>query len=95
MSVLTEERLIQFMRETVQLQSICLDNLIVSGTRAVDPDVYQRYAAFIQSIEAEKERESTLQETGWGWIWKSSENMNYIQMYGRLTWINMQLLDLL
>ena len=95
MSVLTEERLIQFMRETVQLQAICLDHLFDSGTRSVDSDLFQRYQTFVGSIEAEKGREATLSEEGWKWIWSPSEGMNYIQLYGRLTWINMQLLDLL
>ena len=95
MSVLTEERLIQLMGETVQLQAICLDQLIVSGTRPVDPELFQRYSAFIHSIEAEKPREATLGESVWDWIWQPAEGINYIQMYGRLAWINMQLLDLL
>ena len=95
MSVLTEERLIQFMSETVQLQALCLDRLIAAGTRPVDEDLFRRYSAFVQSIEAEKSREPILGENVWDWIWRPSEGLNYIQMYGRLAWINMQLLDLL
>ena len=95
MSVLTEERLIQFMKETVQLQGICLDQLISAGTRPADEHLFARYSAFIASISAEKSREPILSEEVWNWIWNPSEGMNYIQMYGRLAWINMQLLDLL
>ena len=40
-------------------------------------------------------REATLGESVWDWIWQPAEGINYIQMYGRLAWINMQLLDLL
>ncbi len=49
----------------------------------------------VRSIEAEKPNEMTLQEDGWTWIWTIGEGMNLIQLYGRLAWINLQLLELL
>ena len=95
MNILTEERLIQFLRETVDLQGICLDQLISSGTSPVPEQVLQRYRDFVHSIQVEKDREPTLKEEFWTWIWEAPANMNYIQMYGRLAWINLQLLNLL
>jgi hypothetical protein len=95
LSVLTEERLIQFMKVTIDLERDCLDRLITEGTRPAPESILARYQQLVRSIEAEKPNEMTLQEDGWSWIWTIGEGMNLIQLYGRLAWINLQLLELL
>ena len=95
MSVLTEERLIQFLRETIDIEKDCLDRIVTEGTRPVPADILSRYRALIQSIQCERDNEPTLQEECWTWIWDIKEGMNLIQLYGRLAWLNLQLLELL
>ena len=95
LSVLTEERLIQFLRQTIDLESECLDRLIEEGTRPVPVEILERYQSLVRAIEAEKGNDPALQQETWNWIWSISEGMNLIQLNGRLAWINYHLLDLL
>ena len=95
LSVLTEERLIQFLKETIEIEKDCLDRLVAEGTQPVAADILARYRSLIQSIHAEKDHEPSLQDECWGWIWEIKEGMNLIQLYGRLAWLNLQLLELL
>jgi len=95
LSVLTEERLIQFMRETIELERDCLDRIIQEGTRPAPEQVLKRFRHLVGSLEAEKDNEASLHEECWNWIWNVNEGMNLIQLYGRLAWINLQLLELL
>lgn len=95
LSVLTEERLIQFMRETIELERECLDRIVQEGTRPAPEQVLKRFGQLVASIEAEKPNEASLQDECWNWIWNINEGMNLIQLYGRLAWINLQLLELL
>jgi len=55
----------------------------------------KRFRQLVGSIEAEKDNEASLHEECWNWIWNVNEGMNLIQLYGRLAWINLQLLELL
>ena len=57
MSVLTEERLIQFLRETIEIERDCLDLIVSEGTRPVSPEILARYRSLIQSIQGERENE--------------------------------------
>ena len=95
MSVLTEERLIQFLKETVDIERDCLERIVSEGTRPVPADILARYRSLIQSIYAERDHEPTLKDECWEWIWEIKEGMNLIQLYGRLAWLNLQLLELL
>lgn len=95
MSVLTEERLIQFLKETIEIEKDCLDRLVAEGTQPVAADILARYRSLIQSIHSEKDHEPSLQDECWVWIWEIKEGMNLIQLYGRLAWLNLQLLELL
>ncbi|HIC22313.1 MAG TPA: hypothetical protein EYO84_02725 [Planctomycetes bacterium] len=95
MSVLTEERLIQFLKETIEIERDCLDRIIAEGTHPAPDDILARYRDLIQSIQKEQDNEPSLNEECWGWIWEIKEGMNLIQLYGRLAWLNLQLLELL
>ncbi len=95
MSVLTEERLIQFLKETIDIEKDCLERIVSEGTRPVPPEILTRYRSLIQAIQSEKQNEPTLQDECWNWIWDIKEGMNLIQLYGRLAWLNLQLLELL
>ena len=47
------------------------------------------------SKNTERENDSYLNDDSWNWIFESKADYNYIQLYGRLAWINLQLLELL
>ena len=95
MSVLTEERLIQFLKETIEIERDCLDRIVIEGTRPVPAEILLRYHSLVQSIHGERAHEPFLEEEAWNWIWEIKDGMNLIQLYGRLAWINLQLLELL
>ena len=60
MSVLTEERLIQFLKETIEIERDCLDRIIAEGTHPAPDDILARYRDLIQSIQKEQDNAPSL-----------------------------------
>lgn len=95
MQVLSEEKLVRYLAQVLELSAEVLPRLAEEGTRAAPEDMRARFDALISALAVEKDNDSTLQDEQWNWIWQPRPEMNLIQVYGRLAWVNLQLLELL
>jgi len=93
--VLPEEIILQALERCLQLSQTIVPRLAHEGTSEVPREVLERYTALMQDLHREKRRESILSDESWEWIWDVKEKSNYLQLYGRLAWINYNLFDLL
>ena len=95
MTVLSEEKLCTYLSRVLKLSEHVLDNLHVRGTEKVDDGTLDRFHALVNDLNSERENDEFLNDDSWNWIWDDKADYNYIQVYGRLAWINLQLLELL
>ena len=94
MPVLSEERIIGYLTRCVKLSEVILPLLEKNGTRDADRDVLAEFSHLSGDLEAERTSDSRLDDESWHWIWKGKKSYNYLQIYGRLAWINLRLIDL-
>lgn len=95
MTVLSEEKLCTYLNRVLELSKHTLDNLAIRGTDPVDDGTLDRFHTLINDLNSERGNDQFLNDDSWNWIWNSKADFNYIQVYGRLAWINLQLLELL
>ena len=95
MKVLSEEKLCVYLNRVLDLSKDVAAHLSTNGTQQVDDDTLDRYHQLVNDLSAEREQDSLLNEESWNWIWESRSSFSYIKVYGRLAWINLQLLELL
>lgn len=95
MPVLSEERVLGYLTRCVNLSQAVLPLLGAKGTYDADNEVLAEFAHLVGDLEDERVNDSHLDDESWHWIWKGKQSYNYLQIYGRLAWINLQLLDLL
>ena len=95
MPVLPEERVISYLGRCLELSRELLPSLGRHGTEEVEGEGLQAFTRLIDELRAERENDSYLSDEAWDWIWKGRPSYNYLQLYGRLAWINQQLFDLL
>ncbi|MFN0058094.1 MAG: hypothetical protein ACKVX7_06520 [Planctomycetota bacterium] len=95
MTVLSEEKLVNYLSQVLELSRAVLAKIPSHGTAPVDDSVVDRYHEFVNQLSIERERDAHLQHESWNWILLGKTDYNNIQMYGRLAWINLQLLELL
>ena len=96
MAIIPEESLLRYLRTCIDLSNRALVEMSSSrATESLSPEFLSEYSEFIQDLHGEKRSDSTLADESWEWIWKVKPKLNSIQLYGRLAWINYNLLDLL
>lgn len=95
MQVLSEEKLVRYLAQVLELSAEVLPRLAEEGTRPAPEEIRERFDALISALAVERDNDSTLQDEQWNWIWQTRPEMNLIQVYGRLAWVNLQLLELL
>ena len=96
MAIIPEETLLRYLRTCIDMSSRALEEMSSSrATESLSPELLSNYSELIQDLHGEKRNDSTLADESWEWIWKIKPNLNSIQLYGRLAWINYNLLDLL
>lgn len=95
MAVLSEERIYGFLGRTLDLSKSILDALPDHGTRPAPDAMRDQYHSLVNDLIAEKDNEEKLTDASWNWIWENRSNATPIQLYGRVAWINLQLLELL
>ncbi len=93
--MLSEEIILGALERCLQLSQAILPRLAGEGTSVASGEILDRYTALMQDLHREKRRESILSDESWEWIWDLKEKSNYLQIYGRLAWINYNLFDLL
>lgn len=96
MTVIPEATLLGFLRTCLRLSEQALGELQSRGasTPASQP-LIDGYAAMVHDLQQEKRHDSTLADQSWEWIWEVKRDMNPVQIYGRLAWLNYTLIDLL
>ncbi|MFQ5655628.1 MAG: hypothetical protein ACE5GW_12980 [Planctomycetota bacterium] len=95
MKVLSEEKLCRYMGRVIDLSRAILMLIPEKGTDPPDPETLKSYRGIVEDLLDEREQDTYLQDDSWNWIWTEREDGNLIQIYGRLAWINLQLLELL
>ena len=95
MAVLSEKKLVGYLSQALELSREVLAKLATHGTERVDDALQDRYHDFLNQLAREREGDVHLQDESWNWILQGKTEYNHIRMYGRLAWINLQLLELL
>ncbi len=96
MTIIPEKALLGFLRTCVDLSVRTLDELESSGaSKAAPRELLDEYAALIRELHAQKRNDTILADESWEWIWEVKPDLNVVQLYGRLAWLNYTLLDLL
>ena len=95
MSVISEEKLILYLERVIALSAQVLPLLSDRGTEPPPPEIDAAYLGLIASLMAERENDEHLRDDSWNWIFEPTEDSNLIRLYGRLAWVNLQLLELL
>ncbi len=95
MPVLPEDRVLGYLARCVKLSQALVPFLSAEGTSAVSAEVSAEFDRLISDLQEERAGDSRLGDESWNWIWKGKERYNYLQVYGRLAWVNLQLFGLL
>ena len=95
MKVLSEEKLCGYLGTVLDLSREVLTILPEKGTYPVEDSILDSYHAIVTQLNEERDNDSFLNDDSWNWIWEGKPSYNPIQVYGRLAWINLQLLELL
>lgn len=95
MKVLSEEKLCGYLQRVLDLSQEILQRLPTEGTSQVKDETLDKFHAVINDLNSERESDPYLNDSSWNWIWESKSGYTFIQIYGRLAWINLQLLELL
>ena len=95
MPVLPEDKILSCLDRCLNLSQALLPSLKAHGTDDVTGSDLENFQRFVRDLAAERENDSYLSDETWDWIWKGKPTYNYLQLYGRLAWINLQLFDLL
>ncbi len=95
MSVLSEEKLTFYLDRVITLSSEIVPLLSECGTAAPPPQIAESFQRLITDLAADRQSDTTLMDETWDWIFVPQEPTNLIKTYGRLAWINLQLLELL
>lgn len=93
--VLSEEKLITFLERVVALSGKVLPLLSSQGTEPPPAKLVKEYQSIVDDLAAERASDEQLRDDSWNWIFQPKQHENAIRLYGRLAWINLQLLELL
>ena len=96
MSVIPEEKLLDLLDSCLSLSQRSLAEIRSSeASTAASPELVQSFAKLVTEIHGQKAQDTVLADESWEWIWKVKESMTPIQIYGRLAFVNYNLIDLL
>ena len=97
MTLISEERLCTYLSRVLDLSQELLAVVPERGAEAMSADDPLRVAfeRLVHDLGSERGNDTYLDDESWNWIWEGKEEYNPIRIYGRLAWINLQLLELL
>lgn len=95
MRVLSEEKLITYLERVVELSARVLPLLSAHGTERPPKELVAAYQEIVDDLARERATDDQLRDDSWNWIFQPKEHENAIRLYGRLAWMNLQLLELL
>ena len=94
--MIPEDTLLDFFENCLSLSNRALNEFRdAEADRPASPELVKDYAELIQRLHSEKRHDSILADETWEWIWRANADMKAIQIYGRLAWMNYNLVDLL
>lgn len=95
-AVIPEDNLLGLLDECLKLSTRALEEFgNGKANAAASADLVEDFSNFIKSLHDQKKHDSVLADESWEWIWKVTREMKAIQIYGRLAWVNYNLVDLL
>ena len=95
MTVLPEDKILSYLDRCLTQSRALLGPIADRGTQEVEGQALVDFQALVDELTREREHDPYLSDESWDWIWKGKPSYNYLQLYGRLAWINLQLFDLL
>ena len=95
MPVLPEDKILAYLETCISLQQSLIPLLEKNGTSKAKGQILDGFKRLIVDLSCDKDQDTYLSDESWNWIWKDKPSYNYLQLYGRLAWINLQLFDLL
>ena len=95
MGILSEEKLLSLLRDTLSLSQDLLAEIPERGTAPTNDTLRDQYHSLVNGLMNARDDEEKLSDQSWNWIWEHRSDATPIQLYGRAAWINLQLLDLL
>ena len=69
--------------------------VVEEGTQDPPASLAESYQKLVEDLSAERRDDSYLQDESWDWIFDGQEPGNLIKVYGRLAWVNLQLLEMM
>ena len=94
--MLAPKEITELLTVAVKQMQALLPSLVQEADVNISAPLLDRYREFLEKLKHCKSHETYLEEdAGWDWIWDDQANYTYMQLYGRLAWINMQLLNML
>jgi hypothetical protein len=94
--VIPEETLFGLLETCLSLSGRALAEVRSNGAaQAASTRLQEDYTAFIEQLRRERRHDTTLADESWQWIWSIRYEINPLQIYGRLAFINYNLIDLL
>ncbi len=95
MTVLSEEKLTDYLSRVLTLSRDVLGQIPAEGTQPVRDDLLDRYLELINGLLEDRSIDQRLSDDSWNWIFENRPTANHIKLYGRLAWINLQLHELI
>ena len=95
MKVLSEERILHYLQQIHTLSGDVLSRLDQTSTQPIEDDLLDRFHSLVNALNEDRSNDSFLNDVSWNWIFEAKPSYNNVQIYGRLAWINLQLLELL
>ena len=93
--VISEEKLVSYLDRVVSLSGQIVPLISEQGTQPPEGSILESYRQIVTELAEERQSDPCLQDEAWNWIFDPPEPTNLIKVYGRLAWINLQLLDLI
>jgi len=95
MPVLAEDVVLGYLRRTLDVLEAIHPRLEKEGTGEARGAPLEAYQSLVRDLEAERTRDERIDDERWQWIWKGKPSYRNIHIYGRTSWIHLQLVDLL
>ncbi|HNR99728.1 MAG TPA: hypothetical protein PKX48_12470 [Planctomycetota bacterium] len=95
MPVIPEERVFAYLGRCLELSAAVAPFLAERGTCEIPDGLRGKFERLVADLQGERAADSRLDAEAWNWIWKGKQRYNYLQVYGRLAWLNLQIFDLL
>ncbi|MBN1421871.1 MAG: hypothetical protein JXP34_24070 [Planctomycetes bacterium] len=95
MPVLPEDAVLGYLRRAIDVLEAIHPTLEKEATAEARGAPLDAYESLVRDLEGERARDERISDERWQWIWKGKPSYRNIHIYGRASWIHLQLVDLL